>query len=267
MNERGPVGAGRTGLRSPGVAETPGLNGGGRARFGTAGPVPERGRPGSRQYRKRSMWLKKNNKSTTNQGGGPAGVRDQRCHRERDRARSPAVSVNGPVPPVLPRFYPGSPFRGCSRGLSAVRTSRLRSCLCSPGAAATPPKWSPRWNGGRANTVFPQDTTLVHGPAVPGSVGARGGSGKGSAGLTVTESRSWGVRAAGGTEPWGALPGPGANPGVRDSQRARGCLPGATPARRRPRRGSFRGAPEPRPSRRAQPGRGGGRGCAGGGGD
>lgn len=183
------------------------------------------------------------------------------------------VGALGPTPVRLSVAVPvGSPR--CAHRGSCASDPATGSCSSSPGAEATPPKSSPRENEGRANSAFPQDTTLVHGPAVPGSVGARGGSGEGSAGLTVAEGRSRGVRAAEGGEPRGALPGPGAHPGVCGSQRARGsgrrCLPLRDPRPPPAPSGFVSGAPEPRPSRRAQPGRGGGRGCAagpGGGGD
>lgn len=132
-------------------------------------------------------------------------MRGQRCHRERDRLCGLAAAVNGPVPPVLSRFaFPWLSPR-------ALRGAHIAFDPATGAARALRGRRRHRRNGapGRtedtANVLFPQDTMLAHGPAVLGSVGARGGGGTGSAGLAVP----------GDTEPWGALPDWGKSRGWR----------------------------------------------------
>lgn len=148
----------------------------------------------------------------------------------------PRSAVNGPVPPVLSRFaFPGlSPW--------ALRGARIAfdPTTGAAGALRGEPKRSPRQNEGHRKRRFPAGHDARSRPRGPGLR-------RGSAGLAVP----------GDTE-LGQIPGFAAHrePGAASP----GAIPaGPVGARSRP--------PEPRPSRRAQPGRGGGRGCAGGGGD
>lgn len=115
-------------------------------------------------------------------------MRRQRCRRERDGPRCPAAAVNGPVPPVLSRFaFPWfSPRVLRSARIAAAAAARLTR---QPGAACAlrgrrrhRPNRAPGRTKDAQTPLFPQDTTLLHGPAVLGSVGARGGSGEGLGG-------------------------------------------------------------------------------------
>lgn len=80
------------------------------------------------------MGLKK--KSTTSRDGVPPGVRERRCHRERDGPHGPAAAVNGPVP----RSNPGSPFPGCPTALRRAHIAAAAAALLArqPGAACAP---------------------------------------------------------------------------------------------------------------------------------
>lgn len=177
-----------------------------RVLFGS-GAVPvlatiESGRWGFKKKEK-----KKNQRRTGTEAPPVCGDRGVTMSRTDRRAPQPLWTGR------CPRSCPSSPFRGYPRGLLTGQ----------PGAVcALQGRRRHRQNRASVGTKdaqtasFPQDTTLVHSPPVLGSVGARAGSGKGSAGLTVAKGRSRGWFAPpGGDEPWGSLPGPGTNPCLR----------------------------------------------------